>query len=209
MKNYLKLISINLILLFCLIIIPAVIFKLFKIGKSKFSTIQYIDSRAYYPTYKNKDFALKLLNDLKKLTTEYKSFVGWRRNNFSSKYTTIKGPYRTRKSTGEFIKNSTWFFGGSTMWGHGASDGQTIPSFYNQITSLPVYNFSETSWNSRQSLNQFFNLIGDQQKPSVVIFFDGVNDVFQQCRTEISSLPAHGYEVKIKDSLSFKKTIKI
>ena len=83
-----------------------------------------------------------------------------------------------------------WFFGGSTMWGTGASDSQTIPSHFNSLTNMSVYNFGQGGWNSRQSLNQLINAIGDNNNPSVVIFYDGVNDI-QQCRSEIKILPAH------------------
>ena len=124
--------------------------------------------------------------------------MGWRRNKVSRKYTNILGPYNTRKSKGESINNSVWFFGGSTMWGTGASDLQTIPSHFNSLTNIPVYNFGETGWNSRQSLNQLINSIGDNKNPSVVIFFDGVNDVIHQCRSELKLIPSHSRERQLQ-----------
>ena len=87
------------------------------------------------------------------------------------------------------------------MWGTGASDLQTIPSHFNSITNIPVYNFGETGWTSRQSLNQLINVIGDAYTPSLVVFYDGVNDVVHQCRSEIKILPVHSREKKIQNVL--------
>ena len=47
------------------------------------------------------------------------------------------------------------------MWGTGASDNQTIPSHFHELTNKNVFNFGETGWASRQSLNQLISLIGD------------------------------------------------
>ena len=87
------------------------------------------------------------------------------------------------------------------MWGTGASDSQTIPSHFNSLTNKTVYNFGEIGWTSRQSLNQLINVIGDEYSPSVVVFFDGVNDIFNQCRSEIKLLPAHSREIQIQNTL--------
>ena len=90
-------------------------------------------------------------------------------------------------------------FGGSTLWVTGASDSQTIPSHFNSLTNTPVYNFGESGWNSRQSLNQLINAIGDGRNPSVVIFYDGVNDIINQCRSDLKLVPSHSRERKIQN----------
>ena len=110
---------------------------------------------------KNINLILKIF--VNKIPTIYRSFIGWRREKVNFKYTKILGPYNARKSKGESINNSVWFFGGSTMWGTGSSDNHTIPSHFNSLTNIPVYNFGETGWNSRQSLNQLINVIGDME----------------------------------------------
>lgn len=88
----------------------------------------------------------------------YRSFIGWNSNFFNSKNTNVRGKYLKRLSLGEEIENSSWFFGGSTMWGQGATDFGTIPSQFYKLTGQKVYNFGELGWNSRQSINQsYFN----------------------------------------------------
>lgn len=104
------------------------------------------------------------------MKTEYKSFISWRRKLYVSKYTNIKGQYQNRISTNEGIDNSVWFFGGSTVWGTGVSDDNTIPSFFAKISGERVSNFGETGWSTRQSLNQLINLIGDGKNPKAIIF---------------------------------------
>jgi len=186
---------------------PALLFRLYNIAKHKFDQADSTAKVASYPTYSNKDFSIELQNEFSKLTTRYKSYLGWRREKVDFNHINISGPYHARKSTGEAIDNSVWFFGSSTMWGSGASDSQTIPSHFNSITNLPVYNFGETAWNSRQSLNQLINLLGDNHQPSAVIFYDGVTDVAIQCRSEYQSLPIHGRELEVQNSIKSFRTI--
>lgn len=202
-KKFLKVLGINFAILTIFIISPALLFRFYLNFKPRFyrSLNQTSDKRAYYPTYDNKKFSIKVFNELQKLSYDYRSFIGWRRGKVNFKYTNVLGTYNTRKSLGEEINDSVWFFGGSTMWGNGVSDYQTIPSYFNSLTNNPVYNFGEGGWNSRQSLNQLISVIGDNQKPSVIIFYDGFNDVYHQCRREIQLLPSHDYEIKLQNAL--------
>ena len=202
-KDILKVLSINLVVLGTFLVSPALLYGSYKAVKSKLtqSVNSNTDQRALYPTYSNKDFSIELLNEFSKIPTMYRSFIGWRREKANFKYTKILGSYNARKSKGEAINNSVWFFGGSTMWGTGSSDNQTIPSHFNSLTKLPVYNFGETSWTSRQSLNQLINAIGDKNNPSIAIFYDGVNDVLHQCRSAIKLLPSHSREIQIQNAL--------
>ena len=209
-KKISKVIGINFIILGIFLILPGLFYQLYLKVKPVLyqQDNQTIDPRAKYPTYSNKEFAIELLNEFSKLTTIYRSFIGWRRKKVNFKYTKISGPYNVRKSKGESINNSVWFFGGSTMWGEGSSDNQTIPSHFNSLTNIPVYNFGETAWNSRQSLNQLINAIGDNYKPNVVVFYDGFNDVVNQCRSEYKYLPIHVYEKELQKITTSKGIVK-
>ena len=202
-KTCLKVLGVNFAIFGILLVSPAVVFQIYTNLKPKFVqfTNQTIDKRAYYPTYADKEFSVRLFNEKINLSGDYKSFIVWRRGKVNFKYTNISGPYNARKSRGESINNSVWFFGGSTMWGTGSSDLQTIPSHFHSLTNTPVYNFGEGGWNSRQSLNQLINAIGDDHNPSVVIFYSGANEVISMCRREIESLPAHSREKQIQNAL--------
>lgn len=149
----LKIICANVAILLALLILPALSFEVYIFVKSKLAENGAKDPVALYPTYEDRERAAKLLREFSILTTNYKSFVGWQRKKVDYEFTNISGMYNTRKSTGQVIDNSIWFFGGSTMWVTGATDSGTIPSQFNDLTSQPVFNFGETGWNSRQSLN--------------------------------------------------------
>ena len=164
------------------------------------------DKRAELPAYLNKSKAKTVLKEFNELSTEYKSFLGWRRKLFVSEHTNIKGKYQNRVSTNEDLDNSFWFFGGSTIWGTGVSDHNTIPSFFAKITGEKVSNFGETGWTSRQSLNQLLNLIGDGEKPKGIIFYTGINDYHAGCRAENKVLAAHNREQQFLKMIENNKT---
>jgi len=189
-----------------LLVVPALLYKAFKFTRiALVPTLNTTtDIRAYYPTYSDKNTSIKLLNEFAKLKTKYRDFISWRREPVSYEYTNIGSRYHTRRSANEGLSNANWFFGGSTMWGTGASDLETIPSYYAKGTGEVVTNFGETGWNSRQSLNYLTNIIGDNHRPKRVIFYDGVNDVAHQCRSEIKNIPSTSRENELQALLSEK-----
>ena len=203
LKLFIKLIGKNLAVLLIILFFPALFYSFYKTLKPRFALLinQTLDQRAYYPTYADKQFSIQLLNELLYYPANYRSFIGWRSQKGNHKHTNVVGPYNARKSRGEALDNSAWFFGGSTMWGTGASDIETIPSHFNALTNMPVYNFGEMGWSSRQSLNQLIDAIADDHHPSMVIFYDGVNDILSQCRSEIKLLPAHIRQKEIQNRM--------
>ena len=182
-KGFIKILSINFAILLIFIFSPALLYEIYWGFKSRIRLLinppppDGYETSAYYPTYADKKFSVQLFKEYQKIPYFYRSYIGWRMEKANFEYINISCPYNARKSTGEALDNSTWFFGGSTIWGTGASDSQTIPSHFNSLTNNQVYNFGEASWNSRQSLNQLINVIGDKHIPSAVIFYEGVNDV--------------------------------
>ena len=81
-----------------------------------------------------------------------------------------------------------YFFGGSTMHGTpNVADSETIPSQFvslirkkqSEIPPIHVVNYGNGCYYSAQELVYLFNLIADGQKPDIVIFLDGLNDLIQ------------------------------
>lgn len=120
-------------------------------------------------------------------------------------FVNISKPYNTRYSIGERLSESTWFFGGSTIWGYGNSDNYTIPSIYSKKNNSYVFNFGEQAWVTRQSLNQLINILGDGYKPEVVVFYGGFNDISVGCRKENHEIPAHAYQNHISKIMKNKQ----
>ena len=84
-------------------------------------------------------------------------------------------------------RRRVWLFGGSTMYGYGVADENTIPS---QLASYLeaetggswcVKNFGRGSYNSSLELDELVSLLveGKNEKPGFVIFLDGLNDLNQ------------------------------
>lgn len=72
--------------------------------------------------------------------------------------------------------NATWFFGGSTMFGYGVTDKETIPYLYSQLSGERVFNFGNGKYYSEQENRKLELLLKYGFKPKRVIFLDGVNE---------------------------------
>ena len=80
MKSYVRVVSVNILLLFTLLIAPSLILNSYKILRSKISggSSESIDKRAYYPAYKDKKLAKEFFQETNTLVNDYRSFIGWR-----------------------------------------------------------------------------------------------------------------------------------
>lgn len=203
-RNLISIVSINLFIITGLITLPSILLITYRKINSTFNKRNLIDPRALYPIYKNKDLSRNLFNQNK--PSEYKAYIGWRRKPIRLKYINIDHKYNNRISSGQSLNNSIWFFGGSTMWGTGVRDEGTIPSIFNKKTNEKVFNFGESAWTARQSLNQLMNVIADGYNPKKIIFYDGINEVLAGCKTIVKNLPTNAKEYKIKKSLENNKS---
>jgi hypothetical protein len=119
----------------------------------------------------------------------YKSYIGWRHAPFRGETINVEGPYLQRRTANEKTPGDTkvYFFGGSTMWGIGVRDAETIPSQFAAITGLRSENFGERGWVAHQSLMLLIQLLQAGHRPDLVVFYDGANDALEKCRSEISA----------------------
>jgi lysophospholipase L1-like esterase len=70
-------------------------------------------------------------------------------------------------------------FGGSTVWGTGATDANTIPSLIQNeflLKNYRVINYGMTSVVAQQETNILLKNISEIKKGDIVIFYDGGND---------------------------------
>jgi len=150
--------------------------------------------RATYPNYKdlNINEALKIFKEYSAPGSKYQSFIGYRRNQFSGDVVNVDSN-GFRISTNHKINDSVWFLGGSTMWGTGSDDNNTIPSIYAKITNKSVLNLGESGYNSFQELIQLQILLANGYKPEIVIFYDGANDGGIFCKKNNFPQLQHSY----------------
>jgi len=172
-----------------------------KIYKKIFRTISGIKNNPYHkPNFKNLNWAKEHFQEFLKLKVEYHDYLIWRRVAFDGKTIKIdKNGFRLNNYDEEMVsfKNSdAWFFGGSTMWGSGSRNEDTIPSKFERISNIKSINFGETGYTSTQELNLLIKYISFSN-PKIVVFYDGVNDIYHKCRKE-NNFYSSSIEKKIK-----------
>ena len=74
-----------------------------------------------------------------------------------------------------------WVFGGSTAWGEGAPDDETIPSQLARLMNgwgvdTTVKNLGERGYVSTQEVVFLYRELQAGGRPDVVVFYDGIND---------------------------------
>lgn len=120
------------------------------------------------------------------LKKQYQPYLVWRSFPFAGETIVIdaKGRRHTPGADSTAAAMRVFVFGGSTMWGTGAPDWGTIPAYLQQGLSkqygvpLRVENYAESAYVSTQGLIQLLLLLEAGQVPDMVIFYDGVNDIF-------------------------------
>lgn len=142
--------------------------------------------RKVYPDFNDEEREI-LLVERSSLYVEYEAFTGYREKEFHGKYVNIS-PYGFRYKD-NFIwpppsnKTIVFTFGGSTLFGYGLPDNQTIPFFIEEKLKLKnsdvvVYNFGRAGYFSTQERILFEKLISSGIIPNIAVFFDGLNDFY-------------------------------
>ncbi|HEY9886764.1 MAG TPA: hypothetical protein V6D02_00080 [Candidatus Obscuribacterales bacterium] len=167
------------------------------------------DERADLPNYAaNPAAATRHFQELETLGAEYRSFIGWSRPPFAGETITINEAgdrvhpqVSAAQGAGQNAEARVYFFGGSTIWGTGVEDGETIPAYFEAISKVPSANKGETAFVSRQSLNQFINLLTTTTPIDTVIFYEGVNDVQYHCQADIGPV-AHARHTRFQNAIA-------
>ncbi len=118
----------------------------------------------------------------------YESYVGWKSGPFKGKYINVSSEgIRNTWNPNDIDKSkakSVYCFGGSVLWGMGARDDYTIPSFISKFLNKGngeeqyyVVNYGQQGYSFFQEAVALLLLIKNNQIPDYVIFFDGVNDI--------------------------------
>ncbi len=158
------------------------------------------DSRVNNEVYDNCSWADEYFKESRQCRTQYIPYIGWSRVEYSGKYVNIdenglRYTWNSKNSSNDTVK--IYFFGGSTTWGTGARDNYTIPSlvskylFENNINA-EVTNYGETGFQNTQEMIFLMMELRRDNKPDIVIFYDGVNDVYSAYQHKKAGLPQHG-----------------
>jgi hypothetical protein len=120
----------------------------------------------------------------------YQQFVELQERPIQGQYVTVnENGYRNNPPQGPWPIDSNnrniFVFGGSTTFGYGVADDQTIPYYLQQLygqhadgRKTCVYNFAQGFYYSTQERIQFEQMLQSGVKPDLAIFIDGLNDFF-------------------------------
>ena len=181
MNKIIKIVLINII-----VFIVLCIFIFLSIFVYSFYSEAKYTRKARLPNYNGVAWAETHFFEFSQLMTRYSDYVIWRRQAFSGETININQDGIRRTVNGEGADRTAFFFGGSTMWGTGADDANTIPSIFASNAPFQAVNFGESGWTAHQSLNQLMKLYIEGKRPDLVVFYDGVNEVSHKCRSELN-----------------------
>jgi len=98
------------------------------------------------------------------------------------------------------MNGSTWVFGGSTVFGTGVTDDDTIPAHLNQLGKKGnvFVNFGTQASFQNNEIEKLLLLLKKGWRPKRVIFIDGLNDV-----VAMSRFPFHPAETPARNPFGF------
>ena len=113
----------------------------------------------------------------------YEPYTIWDRRYYPGDLISIDfGGFRRSVNTSEAEDAlQVWVFGGSTAWGEGAPDDETIPSHLAGLMNAwgvdtAVKNLGERGYVSTQEVVFLYRELQAGRRPDVVVFYDGIND---------------------------------
>jgi lysophospholipase L1-like esterase len=134
--------------------------------------------QAWFPGYRAEFLA--------SLGLRWQPYTYWARLPYAGQYINVdSGGHRRTVQTGPRTPNPgrVYLFGGSTMWGTGARDSLTIASRLARaleqrgVSDVVVTNFGENGYVLTQELLRLELALRNGERPAVVVFYDGINDV--------------------------------
>ena len=166
---------------------------------------QQTDPRARLPNYEGIDWAETHFEELKRASVEYHSFYGWRRKPFFGRTITVddRGIRTTPGSaTPEDSAPFVVFLGGSTMWGEGTDDNNTIPAHFLRLDTkkMRVENLGESAYNAFQGYLFLKFKVLDGWTPDLVVSYDGINNVEGLCRAA-NRATGHSRELQMRSAM--------
>jgi hypothetical protein len=138
------------------------------------------------PNYTDISWASQHFSDHKNIGSSYSDFVVWELDPLSSETINIDDNGRRHTVVPDGIsEGSVWVFGGSTVFGTGVNDANTIPSLLAEKTGFKAVNFGGDNYIARQGVNRLLREYENNDIENlIVVFYDGVNDVHVKCRVE-------------------------
>ncbi len=136
--------------------------------------------------YDGKPWARQLFKECSEVTKQFEQYVCWDTKPYDGRYVNIdRTGMRATWNPDSYAEppDTVYMFGGSTVWGWGARDEHTVPSYVSRLLNereprFVVFNYGKHAYTFTQGLVQFIVLLQEGHRPDYVIFYDGINDVY-------------------------------
>ena len=180
--KFLKLAAVNiLVFLGILIFLNLTAISIYQLSHFRIFPRTHRYPRARLPNYKNIEWARTYFKEFGELQSEYRSYIGWRRLPYRGQTINIdeQGIRVTPQSELATAKSPlVVFLGGSSMWGTGVDDANTIPALFAKIVQgrYRAMNLAEAGYNAFQGYLFLKLQIINGLIPDIVVSYDGVND---------------------------------
>ena len=110
----------------------------------------------------------------------YDEWVGFREKERTSRFVNIDKYGIRSNGHGKVdinaIDGKIWVFGGSTTFGYGVADSETIPAYIEKITGTKTVNFGRGYFYSAQENLLLLKILESGHRPKQVLFVDGINE---------------------------------
>ncbi len=142
-------------------------------------------------------------------SAEWTPYSYWQTKAFTGAHINISAHLGRKTWQSSFTSDSNtkplkiYMFGGSTLWGWGARDDFTIPSYLAKMLSrqydrpVQILNYGRLGYVSSQEILTLLNLLREGHRPDMVIFYDGLNDVFSAYQSGVAGLPQNEMNRKL------------
>jgi lysophospholipase L1-like esterase len=159
------------------------------------------DPRFHADAFGNAEWAEAYFHEFNSIPMKWQPYVHWRREPFKGKYINVdqEGIRQTWNAKGKPPSGSKIFrifiFGGSSLWGSGTADNDTIPSNLSRLLNehgfnVEVTNFGESGYVSTQEIVVLLRQLQNDKVPDLAIFYDGSNDTFSTFQNRgVAGLP--------------------
>ena len=151
------------------------------------------DVRAASPAFANSPWAPAYFREFQEQGYETQPFTYTSYRDRSGTYLNIKDNVRVSADAGK--GPVVWFFGGSSMFGEGQRDDFTIPSQFARMAAddghpIRVVNFGVQADSNYQSMLRFEQALASRRPlPSLVVFYDGANEISQHLSQPATDQP--------------------
>ncbi len=150
--------------------------------------------------YRDEEWSRSYCQEHNQVNMEWHSYVYWRRQPFAGTYINVdaNGFRRTYEHQAsaqcESEPHRIFVLGGSTIWSPGVRDDYTIPSHLARLLEqqgvcADVVNLGEQGYVSAQELILLRRTLQAGDIPSLVVFYDGVNETFSAFQNQEAGLP--------------------